>query len=215
MSLVEVSLTPETFANAYPKSTCASPTRWISGMNTSCFTRSNSLTASITWVYFPPYPHLPDALVDPLGRVALFPRQRFVFFDDLSDPLQVGAANLRLGAGLLQTIPGGSGWTNIFFNVSQPIPSLRRTSRFFLPLLNTSSRNLVHHSMSVYTPPSSFAIVNLSLYPKEGILRVSQFSTAQSRHSFGPPFIPTGRITNSPYTNPGKLTKNVTYILRH
>ena len=44
----------ETFTSAYPKSTCASPARWISGMNTSCFTRRSSLTASFTWVYFPP-----------------------------------------------------------------------------------------------------------------------------------------------------------------
>ena len=53
-----------------------------------------------------PVPHLPVALVDPLGRVALFLREGFVFFDDLSDPLKVGA-NLRLGAGLLQTITRG------------------------------------------------------------------------------------------------------------
>ena len=46
--------TPETLANAYPKSTCASPTRWTNGMNTSCFTRLSSLTASFTWVYLPP-----------------------------------------------------------------------------------------------------------------------------------------------------------------
>jgi len=52
--------------------------------------------------------HLPDPLIDPLGRVALFLRQDFVFFDDLSDPLKVGT-DLRLGAGLLQTITRGLG----------------------------------------------------------------------------------------------------------
>ena len=45
-----------------------------------------------------PEPHLPQALIDPLGRVALFLRQGFVFFDDLSDPLKIGT-NLRFGAG--------------------------------------------------------------------------------------------------------------------
>ena len=44
----------ETFASAYPKSTCASPTRCTSGMNTSCFIRKSFLTTSFTWVYFPP-----------------------------------------------------------------------------------------------------------------------------------------------------------------
>ena len=33
-----------------------------------------------------PVAHLPDALVDLLGRMALFLRKGFVFFDDLSDP---------------------------------------------------------------------------------------------------------------------------------
>jgi hypothetical protein len=50
--------------------------------------------------------HLLDALLDPLGRVALFLRQRFVLFDDLSDLLQV-EANLLLRTGILQTIPRG------------------------------------------------------------------------------------------------------------
>jgi len=41
------------------------------GMNTSCFTRRNSLTTSFTWVSaLIAYP--PDAIVDSLGRVALF-----------------------------------------------------------------------------------------------------------------------------------------------
>jgi hypothetical protein len=35
--------------------------------------------------------------------------------------------------------------------------------------LNTSSRSRVHHSIPVYTPLSSFAIVNLDPYSKEGI----------------------------------------------
>jgi hypothetical protein len=52
-----------------------------------------------------PIAHLPQALINPLGRVTLFLRQGFVFFDDLCDPLKVGA-NLRLGAGLLQAISG-------------------------------------------------------------------------------------------------------------
>jgi hypothetical protein len=56
--------------------------------------------------FLPPVPHLPQTLIDPLARVALFLREGFVFFDDLSDPLKVGA-NLRLGAGLLQTITRG------------------------------------------------------------------------------------------------------------
>ena len=48
---------------------------------------------------------LPD-LDSIIGRVALFLRQGLVFFNDLSDPLKLGA-NLRLGAGLLQSIPRG------------------------------------------------------------------------------------------------------------
>ena len=67
-----------------------------------------------------PIAHLPDALVDRLGQMALFLWKGFVFFDDLSDPLKT-RANLRLGSGLLQTIPRVSGWANIFFNVPQPI----------------------------------------------------------------------------------------------
>jgi hypothetical protein len=47
--------------------------------------------------------HPPNAVLDPLGGVSLFLRYGLVFFDDLYDPLKVGA-NLRLGAGLLQTI---------------------------------------------------------------------------------------------------------------
>src|SRR5512139_4320028 len=52
--------------------------------------------------------HLPDPFVDPLGGVALFLRQAFVFFDDLSDPLKVGA-NLWLWTSLPQSIPWGLG----------------------------------------------------------------------------------------------------------
>jgi hypothetical protein len=119
--------------------------------------------------------HRPDPLGDPLGRVPLLLRQHFVFFDDLSDSLQLGA-DLRLGAGLLQTIPVGSARAKIFFRVSQPIPSLRRTSRFFLFPLNTPSRTLVHHSMSVHTPLSSFAKALLNSCHKEAIGAVTDFN---------------------------------------
>ena len=51
----------------------------------------------------PPLPHLPQTLIGPLARVALLLRQSR-FFDDLSDPLKIGA-NLRLRARLLQMIP--------------------------------------------------------------------------------------------------------------
>ena len=43
--------------------------------------------------------HPPDAVVDPLGGMALFLREGFVFFDDLSDPLKLGA-DPRLGGGV-------------------------------------------------------------------------------------------------------------------
>ena len=56
-------------------------------MNTSCFNRISSLTASFTWVYLPLVAHLPNPFVDSLGGVALFLWQAFVFFDDSSDPL--------------------------------------------------------------------------------------------------------------------------------
>ena len=39
--------------------------------------------------------------------------------------------------------------------------------RFFFPSLDTSSRTLVHHSMSVYTPLPSLGSENLSPYPKK------------------------------------------------
>jgi hypothetical protein len=47
--------------------------------------------------------HLSQALIDPPGRVMFILRQVLVFFDDLSDPLKAGS-NLRLGAGVLQTL---------------------------------------------------------------------------------------------------------------
>ena len=55
-----------------------------------------------------PVPHLPDTLLDPLGRVALFLREGFVFFDDLSDPFKAGA-DLCPGARLLQAMAGRPG----------------------------------------------------------------------------------------------------------
>jgi len=132
-----------------------------------------------------PVAHLPQAFIDPLGRVTLFLRQGFVFFDDLSNPLKVGA-DLRLGRGSFRRYPGGSGWANIFFNVSQPIPSLRSISHLLLSSLETSSRIFVHQSMSVYTPLSSLGSENLNRYPKK---------VKWGCHSFQPPLIPSQFLT--------------------
>ena len=109
---------------------------------------------------------LPDPFVDPLGGVALLLWQAFVFFDDLRDPLKVGA-NLWLRTSLPQAIPWGSEYSNIFFNVAQPIPSSRSTPRLLFSPRDTSSRTLVHHSMLVYTPLSSFRTADQTCRSKE------------------------------------------------
>jgi hypothetical protein len=50
-------------------------------------------------------------------------------------------------------IEWSAGWANIFFNVSQLIPSRRSISHLLLSSLDTSSRIFVHQSIPVQSSP--------------------------------------------------------------
>jgi len=83
-------------------------------------------------------------------------------------------------------IRGSKEYLLVGIDVSQPIPSRRRTSRLLLSSLDTSSRIFVHQSMSVYTPLSSLGSENLNRYPKK---------VKWGCHSFQPPLIPSQFLT--------------------